>query len=116
MDTLSMTRTKRERWCGLMLDVRRAHGARFPDAPRAKFGPRDLVPLDWLAPYMKRTDGDLYTVVRLGRVFRGALQVDANGAGKDVTAAIRLIERAEEDGRITASQRAELFEIMGVAS
>lgn len=127
MDTLSMTRAQSARWRFLMCDVRLAA------ARRHKGGSREtLKSLSYLLTrgasdvktkgddaWLDRTtepEGSLYTVVRLGRIFRGALQIDANGAGKDITAAIRLIERAEEDGRITASQRIELFEIMGVPS
>lgn len=116
MDSLRMTGVQRNRWLHLMTDVRGATGARFPGARRARSAPGDVVTIHGLSALLKRSDGPLYTVVRLGRIFRGALQVDANGAGKDITAAIRLIERAEEGGRITASQRAELFEILGVAS
>lgn len=113
MDTLKMTTTQQRTWSRLIMEVRRATGARHPGAPRAKFGPRDLVPLDWLSHVLQPAEDRLYTTVRLGRIFRGALQVHADGTGKDITAAIRLIERAEEDGRITASQRAELMTILG---
>jgi len=115
MDTLRMTKARGDRWRALMRDVRSATAARCGVWHNSDGSPqRDT--LYGMSALLKRSEGGLYTVVRLGRIFRGALQIDRYGAGKDMIAAIRLIERAKEDGRITASQRTELFEIMGVPS
>lgn len=110
METLRMTSAQQKRWLQLMVDVRRSVEDRV-----ASRKARDLT-LKELSEAMKRLDEPLYTVVRLGRIFRGELQVDTNGFGKDVSAAARLIGWAEQDGRLTLIQRAELTAVLGLTT
>jgi len=110
METLRMTGAQAKRWEQLMVDVRKSVEDRT--ASRKARG----LTLKELSDTMKSLQGSLYTVVRLGRIFRGALQVDANGFGKDVSVAACLIGWAEQDGRLTPSQHAELIAILGLTA